>query len=203
MDPIDPISPSYPVRPIWPVWKETIPGFQPPLPDAIPYPLPKKRSQDPPAEQPAVTPFDAALPVAPPAAPPRALRRVLLDAGVSGIGPLGPGFPLTEREMVGELQWVYRHIAKSLLAGLPGQPTLPSAIVAALAHDGRDEREMGMLLIAYPKLADYLQTAVGTGMINRWHRQGEVALEHLQRHPKGLIGDLHLVEAPDHRWQPF
>jgi hypothetical protein len=203
MDPIDPISSAFPVRPVWPVWPETHPGFQPPLPDAIPYPLPKRRPPAASPEEPAVAPFDEQLPVAPAAAPARELRRVLLDAGVRGIGPLGPGFPLTEGEMVQELQWVYRHIAKSLIEVMPEQPSLPAAIVSALSHDARDEREMGLLLIAHPNLADYLQGTVSPGLLNRWHQQGEHLLGLLQQHPKGMLGDLHLVETPDHRWQPF
>jgi hypothetical protein len=200
VDPIDPISSSWPVRPIWPVWPETHPGFQPPLPDAIPQPAPKPRH--PAAEDPPVAPFEEHLPVHPPAAPARDLRRVFLDAGVRGLGPLGSGFALSEQEMVQELRWAYRHIAKSLLDVLMGQPTLPTAIVAALAHDGRDEREMGLLLVVQPKLHQYLQMTLSAGLLNRWQQQGERLIEQLQANPRGIIGDLHLVEPPSQRWRP-
>jgi hypothetical protein len=185
------------------VWPETQPGFQPPLPDAIVNRGTQFPHPHPPTDQPPVAPFDEELPkVAQPPAPPRALRRVLLDAGVRGLGPLGPGFELSEQEMAQELQWVYRHIAKSLCDTLFEQPGLSTDIVAALAHDARDEREMGLLLIAHPPLGEFLQQTVSPGLLNRWQQAGDHLLRILQEHPRGVIADLHLVEPPVHRWRP-
>jgi hypothetical protein len=201
MDPINPISPWGPVRPIWPTRHENLPGFQPPLPDAIPDPLPKY-GKKPAPEEPPLAPFEPEVPVPLAPAVARNLRRVLGDAGVRGMGPLGPGFALSEAELAQELQWVYRHIAKSLLEILPGEPQLPNAITAALAHDPRDEREMGMLLVAYPKLGHYLQMVINPGTLNRWQQQGERFNTTLTQHARSILGDLHLVESPTSRWRP-
>lgn len=202
---MDIVGPVWPVGPIWPTPGPGHEGFPPgtlgnrTLPDwssalqkhVVAAPDPEAEPFVPP-ERPVKT-----IPVAA-----KDLRHVLLDAGVHGLGPVGAGFELPAAELTSEMQHAYRHIANSLMDVLPAHHELPMAILAALATDPRAEREMGLLVELNAQLAPFLGFSVNIGVINRWHKLGTALREQIAQHPLGIIGDLHLVESPTHRWHP-
>lgn len=190
MDPIDPIRP---VGPTWSPLDVLHPYDHPKQPQPPIHPVPPPHEEETPA---------FVLPPAAPVLPGKTLRQVLLDAGVRGIGPVGPGYALSPRELAAALLDAYKYLGRSAYHALADRPTLGREIGSALAADPRGEREVGLMLILYPRLAESLETVYGPGQLNRWRQAGEYLQAQLAERPQSIVGDLQLVEPPGQRHIP-